>query len=86
MKSEISQRERRFALWRCKRCGEFHVRASRRIVVEDSQWTFTDDVQSPCPKCGYRQRLKPKDCRLYRNKDDANDGLDWANRTSGGWL
>ena len=64
--------EKNYALWRCKGCGEFHVRASRYIQLDsEGEWTFTNTVQSPCPTCGYRQRLQVKDVDIYESKKDA---------------
>ena len=59
------------ALWRCRQCDAFNIRSSKRIKMLKGQWIFTEDVQSPCPSCNYRQRLQPKDVRIYVEKDFA---------------
>ena len=64
--------KKNYALWKCKECHIFNVRASKRIKVSSNgKFTFTDVVQSPCPCCGCRQRLSPKNTRLYTNKNEA---------------
>tara|TARA_R100001443_G_scaffold108475_1_gene118934 strand:- start:15 stop:503 length:489 start_codon:yes stop_codon:yes gene_type:complete len=66
------------ALWKCKECGTFNVRTSKLISLSpDEVFIFTDEIQSPCPNCGYRQRLHPKNTRLYADKVEANRHKDF---------
>ena len=60
------------ALWRCKKCGEFHVRSSRLIQInKEGEWEFIGGVQSPCTVCGHRQRIHQKDTKIFESKEDA---------------
>ena len=89
LKETRRQNDKNYALWRCKRCGEFHIRGSRLIQInERGDWFFLDAVQSPCPKCQNRQRMQVKDVRLYESKEIAKEARELYQRTvnEGGWL